>query len=124
MVNFPTQIPDCDSHSPALLDLFMSSEAIICSTMAFLPMGNFDHVVVSWDAPFHCITYDRLPIVLSTNTNLLYLLYSRAQRCCLLHLINQNCLLINFPENFNFNDSVISLRVFPSKISLKLHNIS
>ena len=124
MVNVPTQIPDCDSHSPALLDLFMSSEAIICSTMAFLPMGNFDHVVVSWDAPFHCITYDRLPIVLSTNTNLLYLLYSRAQRCCLLHLINQNCLLINFPENFNFNDSVISLRVFPSKISLKLHNIS
>ena len=23
MVNFPTQIPDCDSHSPALLDLFL-----------------------------------------------------------------------------------------------------
>ena len=22
IVNFPTQIPDCDSHSPALLDLF------------------------------------------------------------------------------------------------------
>ena len=22
MVNFPTRIPDCDSHSPALLDLF------------------------------------------------------------------------------------------------------
>ena len=124
MVNVPTQIPDCDSHSPALLDLFLSSEAIICSTMAFLPMGNFDHVVVSWDAPFHCITYDRLPIVLSTNTNLLYLLYSRAQRCCLLHLINQNCLLINFSENSNFDDSVISLRVFPSKTSLKLHNIS
>ena len=25
MVNFPTRIPDCDSHSPALLDLFISS---------------------------------------------------------------------------------------------------
>ena len=24
MVNFPTLIPDCDSHSPALLDLFLS----------------------------------------------------------------------------------------------------
>ena len=24
MVNFPTRIPDCDSHSPALLDLFIS----------------------------------------------------------------------------------------------------
>ena len=35
MVNFPTQIPDCDSHSPAFLDLFLSSDAGICSTMAF-----------------------------------------------------------------------------------------
>ena len=23
MVNFPTRIPDCDSHSPALLDFFL-----------------------------------------------------------------------------------------------------
>ena len=68
MVNFPTQIPDCDSHSPALLDLFISSDAIICSTMAFPPLGNSDHVVVSvsidfptnsqQDAPFHRIAYD------------------------------------------------------------------
>ena len=29
MVNFPTQIPDCDSHSPAVLDLFISSDASI-----------------------------------------------------------------------------------------------
>ena len=35
MVNFPTRIPDCDSHSPVLLDLFISSDASICSTMAF-----------------------------------------------------------------------------------------
>ena len=26
-INFPTRIPDCDSHSPALLDLFLSSDA-------------------------------------------------------------------------------------------------
>ena len=32
--------PDCDSHSPALLDLFLSSDASICSTVAFLPLGN------------------------------------------------------------------------------------
>ena len=25
-VNFPTWIPDCESHSPALLDFFLSSE--------------------------------------------------------------------------------------------------
>ena len=68
MVNFPTRIPDCDSHSPALLDFFLSSDASICSTMAFPPLGNSDHVVVSLsidfptnsqrDAPFHCIAYD------------------------------------------------------------------
>ena len=34
-----------DSHSPALLDLFLSSDASICSTMAFPPLGNSDHVV-------------------------------------------------------------------------------
>ena len=68
MVNFPTWIPDCDSHSPALLDLFISSDASICSTMAFPPLGNSDHVVVSvsidfltnsqQDAPFHRIAFD------------------------------------------------------------------
>ena len=80
MVNFPTQIPDCDSAhnlgsnpallgaNPALLDLFLSSEACICSTMAFPPLENSDHVVVSalidfplnsqQGALFHCIAYD------------------------------------------------------------------
>ena len=62
------RIPGCDSHSPALLDLFLSSDASICSTMAFPPLGNSDHVVVSvsidfptnsqQDAPFHRIAYD------------------------------------------------------------------
>ena len=59
MVNFPTWIPDCDSHSPALLDFFLSFDASICS--------NSDHVVVSvsidfptnsqQDSPFNCIAY-------------------------------------------------------------------
>ena len=66
--NFPTRIPDCDSHSPALLDLFISSDASICSTMAFPPLGNSDHVVVSvsidfpinskQDTPFHRMAYE------------------------------------------------------------------
>ena len=52
MVNFPTWIPDCDSHSPALLDVFLSSDTSICSTMAFPPLGDSDHVVsVSIDFP-------------------------------------------------------------------------
>ena len=68
MVNFPTRIPDCDSHSPALLNIFLSSNPSICSTMAFPPLGNSDHVVVtvSIDFPinskrnalFHHIAYD------------------------------------------------------------------
>ena len=68
MVNFPMWIPDCDSHSPALLNLFLSSDASICFTMAFPPLGNSDHVIVSVsiDFPsnsqqevlFHCIAYD------------------------------------------------------------------
>ena len=68
MVNFSTRLPDCDSHSPILLDFFLSSDASICSIMVFLPLGNFDHVVVSVsidflsnsqrDTPFYCIAYD------------------------------------------------------------------
>ena len=52
MVNFPTRITDCDSHSPALLDLFLSSDTSICSTMAFPPLGNSNHVVVSVSIDF------------------------------------------------------------------------
>ena len=44
IVNFPTRIPGCDFNSPALLDLFLSSDTITCSTMAFPPLGSFDHI--------------------------------------------------------------------------------
>ena len=44
MVNF------FDSHVPALLELFISSDAGICSTMAFPPFS--DHVVVSVSIDF------------------------------------------------------------------------
>ena len=54
IVNFPTGT--------------LSSDASICSTMAFPPLGNSDHVVVSvsidfpinskQDTPFHCMAYD------------------------------------------------------------------
>ena len=68
MVKFPTWIPYCDSHSPALSDLFLSSEASICSAIPFPPLQNSDHGVVSvsidvpsnsqWDIRFYCIAYD------------------------------------------------------------------
>ena len=68
MVNVPRLIPDCDSHSPALLDLFLSFDASICSTMAFPPLGNSGHIFVpvfivfpsysQRNAPFCGIPYD------------------------------------------------------------------
>ena len=47
MVHFPNRIPDCDSLSPVLLDLFIPSDASVCSTKAFPSLGNSDHIVVS-----------------------------------------------------------------------------
>ena len=74
ILNFPTRIPDCDSYSPALSDLLLSSDGSTCSTMAFPPLGNSDHVVVSvsidfsinskQDAPFHRVVYDLIEMVL------------------------------------------------------------
>ena len=67
MVNFPTWIHDCDSHSPAFSDLFIFCDASICSTMVFPPLGNSDDVVSvsiafpsnsQCDALFHWIVYD------------------------------------------------------------------
>ena len=58
----------CDSHSPALFYLLLSSDASVCSTIAFPSLGNSDHVVVSnsidfpsnsqRDVTFHRIAYD------------------------------------------------------------------
>ena len=50
---FLSQIPDCDYHSPALLDFFLSSS--ICSTMTFPPLENSDHTAVSVSLTFHQI---------------------------------------------------------------------
>ena len=59
------------------------------------------------------------------NVNLLYLFYSKARKCCLLHLIKQNCLLKTFLRILILIIQVyISLHVFPSRTNLKLHNIS
>ena len=44
--NFPTWITPCDSHSPTLLYLFLSSDAIICSTMTLTPLGKCHRRVV------------------------------------------------------------------------------
>ena len=53
MVNFLTWVPDCDFHSPALLDLFLSFDASICSTMAFCPLVNSDNVLSQFALTSH-----------------------------------------------------------------------
>ena len=68
VVNFLSWVPDRDSHSPALLDFFISSDASICSAMAFPPLGNSYRFVVSvsikfpsnsqWNGQFYRIAYD------------------------------------------------------------------
>ena len=66
MVNFTIWIPDC-SHSPVLLNLFLSSNASVRSTVAFPPVRNSDHVVLvsidfssysQHDTLFHHIAYE------------------------------------------------------------------
>ena len=59
---------DCESHSPALLDLFISSDTSLCSTMAVPLLRNSDNVLASvsinfpmnskQDALCHLIAYD------------------------------------------------------------------
>ena len=68
MINFSTWIPGSDSHSSALLDFILSFDNSVCTTMAFPPLRNSDHVVLSvsiyfpintkQDPPFHRVAYD------------------------------------------------------------------
>ena len=43
---------DSDSQSLALLDLCLPYDASICSAVAFPPLGNSDHVIVSVSIDF------------------------------------------------------------------------
>ena len=63
MVNFPTWIPDCDSHSQVLLDSFLSFDASICFTMVFPPLGNSDHIVVSVSIDFPSNSQQDAPFI-------------------------------------------------------------
>ena len=68
MVNFPTRIPDRDSHSPALLDYFFLLTPVFLLQWLSPPLGNSHHVVISVsidfpsnskrDSPFRRIAYD------------------------------------------------------------------
>ena len=60
MANFPARIPDCDSHKPALLDLFLSSDASICSTMASLHWEILIMLLSRFPLTFQ-LTQNRIP---------------------------------------------------------------
>ena len=67
------------------------------------------------------VTFVELLIVSPTKVNLLYHLYSTAHRCL---SDKAKFFAENFCKNSIFDDSGISLPLFPSRTNLKLHNIS
>ena len=64
-------------------------------------------------------TFGELVTLFSREVNLLYILYSTDQRCCLLYLIKPNYLLKTFLTTLT-----LMTQVFHSRTNLKLHNIS
>ena len=83
-----------------LPNLKESSDRLMIVAKRFLKLPHF-HMLLKQKSPslsrnLALRTFGKLLIVFSTKVNLLYLLYSMAQRCCLLHLIKQNCLLKTF----------------------------
>ena len=73
---------------------------LVIVAKGFLKLPNL-HMLIKQKSPslpknLAVRTFGKLAIVFSTKVDLLYLLYSTARRCCLLHLIKQNCLLKTF----------------------------
>ena len=67
MVNFPTRIPDCDSHSLALLNLFLLTLVFVLQWLSphwqilIMLLSQFPltfQQTQKRDAPFHRIAYD------------------------------------------------------------------
>ena len=105
-----------------------NSDRLVILRKEFLKLPNL-HMLIKQKSPLlprnlALVTFGELQIVCSTKVNLLYLLYSVAQRYCLVHLIKNKLFAENFPKNFNLDDSGISLPVFHSRTNLKLYNIS
>ena len=83
-----------------LLNLKQSSGRLVNVSKEFLKLPNL-HMLIkqkSLSLPRNLAlgTFGELLTVFSTKVNLLYFLYSMAQRCCLLHLIKRNYLLKTF----------------------------
>ena len=89
-----------------LMSLFLGtcqiglSDRLVILVKGFLKLPNLHKLLKQKSQPLSknlaLMTFGKLLIVFSTKVNLLYLLYSMALRCCLLHLIKQNYLLKTF----------------------------
>ena len=69
--NVPTRIHDCVSQTPAHLDLFVSYDASISSTMVLPQIGSFDVLVVSVSIDFRK-THNECPVLLQLMTIFVY----------------------------------------------------
>ena len=76
------------------------SDRLVILVKGFLKLPNLHKLLKQKSQPLSknlaLMTFGKLLTVFSTKVNLLYLLYSMALRCCLLHLIKQNYLLKTF----------------------------
>ena len=95
-----------------LLNLNLSSDMLVIIAKGWLKLPNL-YMPVKQKGPslprnMALKTFGELRIIFSTKVNLLYLLYSTAQRCCLLHPIKQKWLPENFSKNSDLDDSGVS----------------
>ena len=89
-----------------LQNLEQSSHRLAIVAKRFSKLSNL-HMLIKQKSPslprnLALTTFGKLLIVFSTKANLLYLFYSMASRCCLLHMIMQNCLLKTFLRTLTF----------------------
>ena len=83
-----------------LLNLKQSSGSLVIVAKGFLKLPNM-HILLKQKSPslprnLVLMTFGELQIVFSKKGKSAYFFYSMAKRCCLLHLIKQNCLLKTF----------------------------
>ena len=97
-------------------EFIVSSDRLVIIAKGFLKLPKL-HMLIkqkSLSLPRNLAlgTFGEFLIVLSPKVDLLYLLYSTARSCCLLHLIKQNCELKSFLRTLILLTQV-SLHLFP-----------
>ena len=123
MGNFPTRIPDCDSHGPSILYLFISSDVSICSTMAFPPLGNSDRFIL------FRLELMYISFIENIRSSLFYLAwFSAACTACIVHRNHFfrlyqmiNLLILKFRLASNHRKRVLELPNFHMLIKKRVH---